>query len=620
MRERKPWVQEKVTLPEGTEELFPIIKDIKGGMNTDLAPWLLDDAFKDLKNIRIRFGSLEPALVPATEVTITPDSSNTMKRLFIGSTPNNDNNLWAVQASNKLHRIDILAASPAATVVDASVGLNNVPPTATNTARWVLFGSTAAMQKTDGTKIYQVGITAPDAPTLTEPGGGWASGVLQGTYKYKTTFVGAAPAGVAGGIGSESPLSVESAEVEADDEQLIVAIDESADPQVTKRKIYRYGGTLTTWKLLTTIDNNDSSETYTDNTSDTDIVSGLEADLTQTAWEAGGQLVQSFKNRLFVAGFATYPTRVYFSALGSPDVTNDPTTSDTSGGWFEVGQGDGEAIKALSFAGSVLVIFKENSIYGLFGDHPSFFETRKLANIGTMHHDHVYPTPQGVLFRYQDNIWNFDGKEVTSITSGRIEKHLQSKASGLTIDANTVCGISCNEETQEYLFLLNTNDSAPTTTEMLTWDTNNNIFHRHVATEAVVHAARGMDRAYVLAASGKILGVAQETGTATTDWAIQPRDIYSTGAILRLVALEIGGFTDQTFTLKITTDQLGADSIITLTIPVFTGNFYTRLPDNCYGNKFTFELYDSPSAASMQISSLSARANVIRRQTAQDVA
>lgn len=77
----------------------------------------------------------------------------------------------------------------------------------------------------------------------------------------------------------------------------------------------------------------------------------------------GPAFVEVFKNRVFLAGDETNPTKLSYSALANPE---DWHTIDDAG-WVEVGLNDGQKITALKAFFDVLLIFKEHSIYALTG-------------------------------------------------------------------------------------------------------------------------------------------------------------------------------------------------------------------------------------------------------------
>ncbi len=89
------------------------------------------------------------------------------------------------------------------------------------------------------------------------------TGVLDGTYLYKLTFVNK--------DGEESDGSLISNSVTVSLSQMSLSnLPISGSSRVVKRNLYRYGGTVSSWKLVTVL-LNDLETTYTDNTADTSL-------------------------------------------------------------------------------------------------------------------------------------------------------------------------------------------------------------------------------------------------------------------------------------------------------------------------------------------------------------
>ena len=484
------------------ERAVSLITTVAGGLNTDTPPWLLKGAFTDLKNIRLRMGSIEASPEARSLVNVPLAAGQTLERIFLASVTNYPRNLWAVTSDRKLYRINILAASPAATQVDAGVVLNAVPDTYAVMDGWLIFGSTGRLQKTDGVDIFNLDITAPTAPTHAEKG----VGLLSGSYYYKVSYVGQAPAGMSG-EGAESPLSVASAVRTVTDKEVTVTAPVSSDTQVTKRKIWRVGGTLTSYSLVGTIDNNDSgTSTFDDNMSDALAATALLADEGRTQFPTGGTLVRTLKNRLFMAGFTANPTRVYFSAPGAAHATHDVTTSDVEGGWLEVSKGDGEIISAINEVGTLVVFVKENSLHALFGDQPSTFEIRFMGAIGATSPFHTVSMPQAMICRFQDNFWMFNGREMQNMTERRIETFVRDASNQFDeLAVKKMYGAAYNQETQEYAFIMDDLPSPQDTEgrQILIWDAAVNAFHRMTTEEETVSMSGSIDAT----ASTAVVGV-----------------------------------------------------------------------------------------------------------------
>lgn len=74
--------------------------------------------------------------------------------------------------------------------------------------------------------------------------------------------------------------------------------------------------------------------------------------------------ISTFKNMYFMAGFSSYPSRIYFSNIGTPDKVNDEN-------YFDVRPGNGDEITNITLFQDSLIIFKKNSVHQLTGYDPS---------------------------------------------------------------------------------------------------------------------------------------------------------------------------------------------------------------------------------------------------------
>ena len=80
------------------------------------------------------------------------------------------------------------------------------------------------------------------------------------------------------------------------------------------------------------------------------------------------------KNYLFLSGNSTYPSRVYYSTLDTPETwgAND---------FFDVNPNDGDSVTGLSVTLDTLIIMKEYNMYILYGDTPTYTEGLTLWRI-----------------------------------------------------------------------------------------------------------------------------------------------------------------------------------------------------------------------------------------------
>ena len=90
-----------------------------------------------------------------------------------------------------------------------------------------------------------------------------------------------------------------------------------------------------------------------------------------------------YSNRLFAAGDPTAPFRLYWSAVPGDGRTIEDWLSvdgsyDASGGYVEVGDGSADRIIGLTALSNQLLIWKQYSVWRLFGDRPSNYTLERV--------------------------------------------------------------------------------------------------------------------------------------------------------------------------------------------------------------------------------------------------
>ena len=159
--------------------------------------------------------------------------------------------------------------------------------------------------KYDGENEFRLGIVGPTTlKPITAIDG---AGNLTGTYQYAVTFYNL-------NDGTESQPSLFSDDLEVTSESIRVSsLPVSTDPQVDKIKIYRLGGNLTAFSLVTTLDN--GTLTYVDDTIDSEISGDiLESYDYKEAPEGLRYLMES--NGVL---FGSVNDKLYFSEIGLPN-------------------------------------------------------------------------------------------------------------------------------------------------------------------------------------------------------------------------------------------------------------------------------------------------------------
>jgi hypothetical protein len=124
---------------------------------------------------------------------------------------------------------------------------------------WIFFtnGFDTPLKIDTSLNVTYWGIVAPTTAITATAGG---AGNLNGTYYWVTTFGNSVQESSEGLI--SAPLTVSNQQVN------LTTIPTSPDPQVTKRSVYRVGGSSGIWELVVTLNDN-TTTTYTDNIGDT---------------------------------------------------------------------------------------------------------------------------------------------------------------------------------------------------------------------------------------------------------------------------------------------------------------------------------------------------------------
>lgn len=148
------------------------------------------------------------------------------------------------------------------------LGIAAYRPSASSTA-WAYVGDTNQARKVAGSgSDFAWGVVAPTVPALfiTAGAGNLDSSVPGASvYDWRYTYSSSA-------TGAESNPSATQNGISAISQQVSVTVTASTDPQVDQINIYRRGGTLQDWLLVTTVGN--VSGAYIDNSADSSIAGG----------------------------------------------------------------------------------------------------------------------------------------------------------------------------------------------------------------------------------------------------------------------------------------------------------------------------------------------------------
>lgn len=120
-----------------------------------------------------------------------------------------------------------------------------------------------------------------------------------------------------------------------------------------------------------------------------------------------GKFIEVFRARVWVAGNATYPDRVYFSSLPSAVTTPVVTwnTAVDTGDWIDISPSDGENITALKRMQASLLVFKNNHIYRIYSY--TDIEPDAKINVGTYSQESVVETKTGIYFHHPSGFYRY---------------------------------------------------------------------------------------------------------------------------------------------------------------------------------------------------------------------
>lgn len=255
----------------------------------------------------------------------------------------------------------------------------------------------------DGTDVYQSGIVAPAAPTLTATG----VGVMTGTYDIAITYFDSA-------TGLESSRSLSTSVTLAAQQLKVDWVAYAGQHPYTSTKVYIRKQTLQTdFFLAATIAT--PAVTTTLNLSDAALITLI------ILSPDGAENNPIPDNIVSVAAhvsrlFACDLQNIYYSKLDQPEAF-DPDNS------FTTNADDGKPLTAIHSAHEVLIIFKRDSMWALYGEDPSTWLVRIVSpDLGCLSPASIV-TVDGITYWWSEQgpcAWNGSGAPVT-IGVGRLD-------------------------------------------------------------------------------------------------------------------------------------------------------------------------------------------------------
>jgi len=224
---------------------------------------------------------------------------------------------------------------------------------------------------------------------------------LQGVYQYELTFYNSTT-GVESG---PSPVSVEY-DLERGGLVTFNNLPVSTDPQVDKKRLYRVGGNLTAFTLVTELGN--AVTTYTDDTKDVDV----EGSLLPSSIAAQAPNGLAFITEAYAMLFGAVGSLLRFTPIGEPE--SWPVT------YFLTFDADITGIAAVS---NGVLVFSKFKTYLVTGTGPTSLSVQVLSSDqGCLAYESVQTIRGAALWVSSDGICTSSGNQVDVISKDKLGK------------------------------------------------------------------------------------------------------------------------------------------------------------------------------------------------------
>jgi len=224
----------------------------------------------------------------------------------------------------------------------------------------IWYGMNGANQlRYNGTTLDVMGMDEPDTAATLADGG---AGLLSGSYYYKYTYL--------DDNGKESNYSPVSAVLAITDKEIDVTVVGSGSSKANKIKLYRIGGTLTDYYLVTD-DITDENGTYEDNETDASLSTLADAEDNDEPTTIV-YFTEHYQRGIGVSD-STYPNSIWWSEEYQMEYWGDNVSNQ-----YLLG-GDDPCTGILAW-GQNVIVFKKGEIYVMEGVNPAKWHRRK-ANV-----------------------------------------------------------------------------------------------------------------------------------------------------------------------------------------------------------------------------------------------
>lgn len=308
------------------------------------------------------------------------------------------------------------------------------------------------------------------------------SGGLKGTYEYRYSYYDS----TSGQESGTSPSKI--VEVENALKQIVKVSGWGAggSADADQIRIYRRGGLSAAWRLVTTID--DSETSFRDQLP-ASLIGALQGPAQGSPPPV--KYIVVYENRVAWANAVAFPSRLFLSNYEDPTAIPELTlleADETAGGFIDVQVNDGDEITGLAPFADRLLVFKRNSTHALFGTSFRDFLLRKVSpELGCASHKSIAQYQNLLIWYTGEDIVQFDGSNIT-ILSDPIKSKLDSIPAGSEVDTVGII------HDQRYYFFYRTSGSVNSVG--LVYDLRRGGWTEHTGWTA------GVKNAIVLAGSG----------------------------------------------------------------------------------------------------------------------
>lgn len=134
-----------------------------------------------------------------------------------------------------------------------------------------------------------------------------------------------------------------------------------------------------------------------------------------------GTLIENFRGRMWIAGNASYPDRLYYSSVPTPVTTPVITwnTDPTTGQWIDISPSDGDQITGIQRYKTTMIVFKTNRIYRVFDIGQT--DADPQYNVGTSSNESIVETKAGVYFHHASGFYQYNAYGVIQEISRPIQ-------------------------------------------------------------------------------------------------------------------------------------------------------------------------------------------------------